>query len=174
MEGSRLVFKATRHTKAHQGCFPRLSSLGAAVLVIVCSAAGSGCGGGGGGSGSEPAEEGIPSVCGGVVTSSPKVCNPSVVQDASGALHLRFGLSDLEGDIDQYCYGLGPLGSTPDCTHWFFIASFGKTINAFVTSGTEMQFPADGVASGATAAITMSVTDHTGHSVTIHAEMQIP
>lgn len=55
-----------------------------------------------------------------MVTSVPKVCGleviPSVVRQY-GFVRFRYCLSDLEGDVNLLCLGLGTPGSTPaiDC-----------------------------------------------------------
>lgn len=59
---------------------------------------------------------GAESVCGGPITSAPKLCalriEPSRVQ-SGGTITVSFGLSDLEGDVDTICLAIGLVGGTP-------------------------------------------------------------
>jgi len=56
------------------------------------------------------------SVCGGLVSSVPVLCDFEIVPNpvaASGASQLAFGVADLEGDIDTICLGIAPRGVEP-------------------------------------------------------------
>jgi len=65
---------------------------------------------------------GAQSVCGGPITSAPKLCNLRISPPRvrrGGNITISFGLSDLEGDLNTICAGIGPDGAgTPalDCT----------------------------------------------------------
>ena len=149
-----------------------LSALAVAgTLVAICITVGAGCGGGGGGSAPDATEAGIPSVCGGVVTSSPKICSPSLVRDPSGSLAVRFGLSDLEGDLTQFCYGVGPPGSDPPCNNFLLGAPLGEMVNNFVTL--ELPFT-EGLTSGTTTAFSLEATDSASHGDSLLAELEVP
>jgi hypothetical protein len=55
------------------------------------------------------------SVCGGPITSAPKLCDLRVEParvEAGRTITVSFGLSDLEGDITTVCLGLGRVGGT--------------------------------------------------------------
>lgn len=77
---------------------------------------------------------GAVSVCGGPITSTPKLCNlhiePSRVESGRTAT-ISFGLSDLEGDIKTVCLGLGLVGGSgmQQCNP---IDPFGMTVNLIV------------------------------------------
>ena len=74
---------------------------------------------------------GAVSVCGGPITSAPKLCNlriePARVQVGANVT-ISFGLSDLEGDIVTLCIGLGRVGGTgmERCDP---VEPFGETVN---------------------------------------------
>ncbi len=62
-----------------------------------------GCGGSGG-----------ESVCGGPITSAPRICDLTItprITTAFGTLRISFGLSDLEGDLVEICGALVPQGT---------------------------------------------------------------
>ena len=65
---------------------------------------------------------GAQSVCGGPITSAPKLCNLRISPPRvrrGGNITLSFGLSDLEGDLNTICAGIGPDGAGApalDCT----------------------------------------------------------
>ena len=71
------------------------------------------------------------SICGGEITSAPKVCslgvspNPVAGQDS---ITLGFGASDLEGDIDMLCIGIALAPETP-VTQCVGITPPGSTVN---------------------------------------------
>jgi hypothetical protein len=55
------------------------------------------------------------SVCGGPITSAPKLCDLRVEParvEAGRTITISFGMSDLEGDITTVCIGLGRVGGT--------------------------------------------------------------
>jgi hypothetical protein len=56
------------------------------------------------------------SVCGGPVTSEPKVCNLRVIPPRvrrGARFSLSFGVSDLESNIEMLCFGFGPESAAP-------------------------------------------------------------
>ena len=60
-----------------------------------------------------------PSVCGGVIGSQPVVCNLTVVPNPvsrAGTYAFRFGLSDLEGNVNRICVQLDYPGLEPQTT----------------------------------------------------------
>jgi hypothetical protein len=63
---------------------------------------------------------GAQSVCGGPITSAPKLCNLRISPPRvrrGGNITISFGLSDLEGDLNTICAGIGPDGAgTPALT----------------------------------------------------------
>lgn len=91
----------------------------ALVSVVPCLLLLASCGGGGGSDGSDPTDPsnpptGVTSVCGGAVTSVPKICDLEA-RDAGvvgGVRYLRFRycVSDREGDIDSVCVAVGVNG----------------------------------------------------------------
>jgi hypothetical protein len=110
-----------------------------------------------------PTPQEIQSVCGGRVTSKPKVCN--VVKHDAGVVgnvqYVTFGycLSDLEGDLSVGCAGFAAAGAVLylDCT---LLPSVGGTVNECLES--------DPIAIGPRGFVTLwtfgiSVGDHAGN-----------
>lgn len=63
-----------------------------------------------------PTPPGEESVCGGLVTSIPQLCQLQVVPasvQVGEPLRVSFGISDLEGDIDTLCIGIALGGEQP-------------------------------------------------------------
>ncbi|MFN8642345.1 MAG: hypothetical protein U0802_12080 [Candidatus Binatia bacterium] len=59
------------------------------------------------------------SVCGGVIGSQPVVCNLAVIPNPvsrAGTIAFRFGLSDLEGNVNRICVQLDYPGLEPQTT----------------------------------------------------------
>lgn len=57
-----------------------------------------------------------PGVCGGAVTSTPKICNVQLIPDPvleAAAVFIRVSVADLEGNVNQLCLGYAPVGTTP-------------------------------------------------------------
>ena len=76
------------------------------------------------------------SVCGGLVSSLPVVCNLTVIPNPvsrSGTIAFRFGISDLDGDINRVCLQLTypPLEPQTTCTQ---IVPGNRLINAIQTT----------------------------------------
>jgi len=107
-----------------------MSRRGAAlVLALLCAACGGGggdgdgggSGGGGGGNGgggqNTPTPGASTSVCGGAITSTPKLCaltpHDAGVVGNTRYLSFSFCMSDLEGDVDKLCVGVAIGGGTP-------------------------------------------------------------
>jgi hypothetical protein len=62
------------------------------------------------------------SICGGLVQNLPVVCNLTVIPNPvsrSGTIQFRFGISDLNGDVNRVCFQLTlpPLEPTVTCTN---------------------------------------------------------
>ncbi len=136
----------------------RALALVAACLAIAVSSCGGGGDGGGNGTGGNQTPQptappgstptprsptprptvGGTSVCGGSITSAPKVCNlePHDAGVSGGVRYLTFSfcLSDLEGDITQLCTGVSVNGSSPAITCGP-IAPGSATVNACTTTG---------------------------------------
>jgi hypothetical protein len=116
-------------------------ALAVAGTVIVLSGPGPvGCGGGGGGSKSSGGPAPNPtqpasSVCGGSVTSTPKLCSLTVRRagnvGSTGYVTVGFCMSDLEGDVDKLCVGVAFAGGTPQI-QCDFITPAGSRINGCV------------------------------------------
>lgn len=131
------------------------------ILAIALVGCGGGGGGGGGGNDNEP-EPGatstpVPqrtttpniqptpnptptsvvnaSVCGGAITSTPKLCNLAANPSSTttfGSFTLEVSMSDLEGDIDKLCVGIG-LASLPfPVVSCRFVTPSGRTINTTI------------------------------------------
>lgn len=92
------------------------SACGALAAVLGAALLAAGCGGGGGGGAPAAAPQAAQSVCGGEVTSTPKLCqlavSPNPVQQ-TGSITITLGVSDLEGDIDTLCVGIAVVGADP-------------------------------------------------------------
>jgi hypothetical protein len=63
---------------------------------------------------------GIDSVCGGFVTSVPRLCSVAVIPNPvplGGSYQIQYCLSDLEGDVNQFCLGIQTSPQPPllDC-----------------------------------------------------------
>ena len=77
---------------------------------------------------------GAVSVCGGPITSAPKLCNlriePARVQTGT-TVNISFGISDLEGDVTTVCLGFRQIGgqATEQCEPG---DPFGMTVNLVV------------------------------------------
>lgn len=103
----------------------------------------------------------IQSVCGGPVTSVPRLCNLTVSPPSVspfGSITVRFGLSDLEGDVNLVCIGVAlvPFAPVVDCE--FFVPR-GTLINEFLTLA---PVPLGGVPQG-TYVLSFAVGDSAGH-----------
>ncbi len=103
----------------------------------------------------------VSSVCGGSVTSVPKLCNLSVRPNpvsSFGSIRIRFGISDLEGDIDLLCLGIAfpPLEPMVDCD---FITPQGSLINEVLETD---PLPLGGLSPG-TYLIGINVSDSRGN-----------
>jgi hypothetical protein len=62
------------------------------------------------------------SICGGLVQNLPVVCNLTIIPNPvsrSGPIQFRFGISDLDGDVNRFCIQLTlpPLEPTVSCTN---------------------------------------------------------
>ena len=145
--------------------------VGGAILVVAMTA---GCGGGGGGDdgGDGEGTGTLTSICGGPVTSAPRLCSltvsPSNVS-RFGSITLRYGVSDLEGDIDLICVGFTAVGGTPviDCSAG---APRGRLINEFLTTS---PIAIGGLPAG-TYIIGFNVGDQGGHtSNTVTAQFRV-
>lgn len=78
------------------------------------------------------------SICGGPITSTPKLCNVSIVPNPVplfGNFRVRFCLSDLEGDLAQSCSGIrtSPQPPLPTCEP---VSGSGGTVNGCFESNT--------------------------------------
>jgi hypothetical protein len=76
------------------------------------------------------------SVCGGFIASVPVLCNLTIVPNPvsrSGTIAYRFGVSDLEGDINRFCLQLSypPLEPQTTCTQ---VQPQNRPINGIVTT----------------------------------------
>ncbi len=92
------------------------SSRGALTAALGIAVLAAGCGGGGGGGAPAAVPQAVQSVCGGEVTSTPKLCqlavSPNPVRQ-TGSITITLGVSDLEGDIDILCIGIAQVGADP-------------------------------------------------------------
>jgi hypothetical protein len=105
----------------HRGSGWVSAAIGLALLA-------GGCGGGGGGGNSG-------SGCG-PVESTPKVCRLSVSPNPAregGLIRVSFGISDLEGDINQLCVGLAEVDG-PSATECGVLPTAGETVDERVTT----------------------------------------
>jgi hypothetical protein len=72
------------------------------------------------------------SVCGGLISSVPKLCNVDVVPNPvsrSHAYYIYYCLSDLEGDVTQFCLGIQTWLDPPPILQCRSIVPPGGTIN---------------------------------------------
>lgn len=80
----------------------------------------------------------VESVCGGAVTSAPKVCNLAVSPNpvsGFGSVRVSYGVSDLEGDLVGLCVGIGLVGSGTDpAIECADLQPVGATVNTFLTT----------------------------------------
>lgn len=95
------------------------------------------------------------------MTSVPKLCNLSVRPNpvsSFGSIRIRFGISDLEGDIDLLCLGIAfpPLEPMVDCD---FITPQGSLINEVLETD---PLPLGGLSPG-TYLIGINVSDSRGN-----------
>ncbi len=77
-----------------------------------------------------------PSVCGGFVSTLPVLCNLTVIPNPvsrSGTIAFRFGVSDLDGDLDRLCIELThpPLEPQTSCTA---LVPVNRVINSIQTT----------------------------------------
>jgi hypothetical protein len=105
------------------------------------------------------------SVCGGFVSTLPVVCNLSVIPNPvsrSGTISFRFGVSDLDGDINGICLALThpPLEPQTSCSS---LTPTNKVINAIQTT---VPISASPLAFGAYNAAVQAF-DKAGHSSNI-------
>ena len=105
------------------------------------------------------------SACGGAITSVPKLCNlavdPSTVSRGS-PITLHFCISDLEGDIDKYCIGVGTTG-LPAAAQCYPRTPGRRTVNGCVDSD---PVPTDDLFAG-TYVLALQYGDEAGHLSTI-------
>jgi hypothetical protein len=80
-----------------------------------------------------PTRMGMESVCGGAITTAPKLCDlrimPARVRQG-GNITISFGVSDLEGDLDTICAGIGSAGAGTPALQCMSAEPAGMTINA--------------------------------------------
>lgn len=79
---------------------------------------------------------GAESVCGGPITSTPKLCNLQIEPMrvvTGGTVNISFGMSDLEGDIVTICLGIARIGGSgmQQCNP---VEPVGQTINLIAES----------------------------------------
>jgi len=103
-----------------------VSALGGATLFLVV-----GCGGGDDGGSGGPNPPSNQSVCGGAVTSTPKICDLEAIDEGvvGGVQYasFRYCVSDAEGDLDSVCAGVSFNGVVDtDCAA---LAPSGRQIN---------------------------------------------
>jgi hypothetical protein len=73
------------------------------------------------------------SVCGGPITTAPKLCDLRIMPvrvRQGGTITISFGVSDLEGDLDTLCAGIGSAGAGTPALQCMSAEPAGMTINA--------------------------------------------
>ncbi|HVN84425.1 MAG TPA: hypothetical protein VMW17_06215 [Candidatus Binatia bacterium] len=109
-----------------------------------------------------PSPTPVVNVCGGPITSLPQLCALSVMPNPvaqGGSITVHYGVSDLEGDIDQFCVSFAVAGSPPDFT-CYELQPTGATINEFVDRG-PIALPS--VLGAGDYTLTLEVSDQVGH-----------
>lgn len=143
------------------------------VSLLACLLFLTACGGGGG-------DDGIPSVCGGQVTSNPRLCDFSISPNPlprTSTWSMTLGLADLEGDVNNVCVAVcqldAPGGSCVDISEppdglpdFVFdcdtVTPAGSTINEVATEGGFPPFGTD--VSAGPYRIGVNVGDTAGHT----------
>jgi hypothetical protein len=106
----------------------------------------------------------VDSVCGGLVTSQPKLCDLTVMPNPvsqSEPFTVRYGISDLEGNVDQFCISYTPAGTPPTFT-CFGSQPAGSLVNEFVQIG---PVPADFPLGTYTVAVEVSDPEFTSDTI---------